>query len=335
MRPRSRSRTRRRARRSSCRTRARSAVLLPVGANIIVQDGDIIEAGESSRRCLARRRRRRTSPAVSRASRSCSKPASRRTTRSSPRSTARSPSARTRREAQGPRHAAHDGQARGSGTRVPDPKGKHIQVQPGDCVSAGEPLMDGPANPHESACKGREGARGLARERDPAGLPAPGRRHQRQAHRGDRASDAPPRPRQGRGRYSLLVDEQVEKHSSKKRTKRVLERGGSRASRNRCSSASRRRSCRRSRSSRRLRFQETTKVLTEAAICGKTDDLRGLKENVIWGASSRPGRGSRPTELLATIVETDEEWRYTHPAREPVDGGSERRVVLGTTARAR
>ena len=30
-------------------------------------------------------------------------------------------------------------------------------------------------------------------------------------------------------------------------------------------------------------FQETTKVLTEAAICGKTDHLRGLKENVLIG----------------------------------------------------
>src|SRR5260370_35248733 len=29
------------------------------------------------------------------------------------------------------------------------PKGKHIQVQPGDRVRAGEPLMDGPANPHD------------------------------------------------------------------------------------------------------------------------------------------------------------------------------------------
>jgi DNA-directed RNA polymerase subunit beta' len=28
-------------------------------------------------------------------------------------------------------------------------------------------------------------------------------------------------------------------------------------------------------------FQETTRVLTEAAICGKTDHLTGLKENVI------------------------------------------------------
>src|SRR5207237_2313827 len=30
-------------------------------------------------------------------------------------------------------------------------------------------------------------------------------------------------------------------------------------------------------------FQETTRVLTEAAIMGKRDELRGLKENVIVG----------------------------------------------------
>ncbi|MCK4965198.1 MAG: hypothetical protein KAS54_08940, partial [Dehalococcoidia bacterium] len=30
-------------------------------------------------------------------------------------------------------------------------------------------------------------------------------------------------------------------------------------------------------------FQETTRVLTEAAVFGKTDKLRGLKENVIIG----------------------------------------------------
>src|SRR5205085_3999148 len=41
-------------------------------------------------------------------------------------------------------------------------------------------------------------------------------------------------------------------------------------------------------------FQETTRVLTEAAISGKTDDLRGLKENVIVGRllPAGPGRGN-------------------------------------------
>ena len=38
-------------------------------------------------------------------------------------------------------------------------------------------------------------------------------------------------------------------------------------------------------------FQETTRVLTEAAIMGKEDDLRGLKENVIVGRLIPAGTG--------------------------------------------
>ena len=38
-------------------------------------------------------------------------------------------------------------------------------------------------------------------------------------------------------------------------------------------------------------FQETTKVLTEAAINGKVDTLRGLKENVIIGKLIPAGSG--------------------------------------------
>lgn len=38
-------------------------------------------------------------------------------------------------------------------------------------------------------------------------------------------------------------------------------------------------------------FQETTKVLTEASIQGRYDDLRGLKENVIMGRLIPAGAG--------------------------------------------
>ena len=38
-------------------------------------------------------------------------------------------------------------------------------------------------------------------------------------------------------------------------------------------------------------FQETTRVLTEAAVSGKVDNLQGLKENVIVGRLV-PGTGS-------------------------------------------
>ncbi len=38
-------------------------------------------------------------------------------------------------------------------------------------------------------------------------------------------------------------------------------------------------------------FQETTRVLTEAAVTGKIDDLRGLKENVVVGRLIPAGTG--------------------------------------------
>ena len=40
-------------------------------------------------------------------------------------------------------------------------------------------------------------------------------------------------------------------------------------------------------------FQETTKVA--AAICGKVDYLRGLKETLIMAANPRPGQAAPPT----------------------------------------
>jgi DNA-directed RNA polymerase subunit beta' len=46
-------------------------------------------------------------------------------------------------------------------------------------------------------------------------------------------------------------------------------------------------------------FQETTKVLTEAAIKGKVDDLRGLKENVIMGRLIPAGTGLPRTRSSA------------------------------------
>jgi len=54
-------------------------------------------------------------------------------------------------------------------------------------------------------------------------------------------------------------------------------------------------------------FQETTKVLTEAALRGKTDTLLGLKENVILGNLIPAGTGFR--DLLRTHVERKHDFR--------------------------
>ena len=70
------------------------------------------------------------------------------------------------------------------------PRGIHVSVQEGEPIRAGEPLMDGPAQParHPGGPR-REGAAALPRQRDPGGLPPAGRHDQRQAHRDDRPAD--------------------------------------------------------------------------------------------------------------------------------------------------
>ena len=54
-------------------------------------------------------------------------------------------------------------------------------------------------------------------------------------------------------------------------------------------------------------FQETTKVLTEAAIKGKTDELIGLKENVIIGKLIPAGTGMKIYQDTQIKTEQDDE----------------------------
>jgi DNA-directed RNA polymerase subunit beta' len=53
-------------------------------------------------------------------------------------------------------------------------------------------------------------------------------------------------------------------------------------------------------------FQETTKVLTEAAIAGKMDTLQGLKENVIVGRLIPAGTGGTMTQIRRIASARDE-----------------------------
>ena len=61
-------------------------------------------------------------------------------------------------------------------------------------------------------------------------------------------------------------------------------------------------------------FQETTKVLSSAAINGKTDDMLGLKENVITGHPIPAGTGLREFENM--IVGSKEEYELLQSTRE-------------------
>ena len=58
-------------------------------------------------------------------------------------------------------------------------------------------------------------------------------------------------------------------------------------------------------------FQETTKVLTEAAINGKVDHLNGLKENVLIGKLIPAGTGMKCYSDIA--LSTDEEMKAHDP----------------------
>ena len=54
-------------------------------------------------------------------------------------------------------------------------------------------------------------------------------------------------------------------------------------------------------------FQETTRVLTDAAVNNKTDRLRGLKENVIVGRLIPAGTGSKVRRYKKSAIEKDKE----------------------------
>ena len=54
-------------------------------------------------------------------------------------------------------------------------------------------------------------------------------------------------------------------------------------------------------------FQETTKVLTEAAVNSKQDSLRGLKENIIMGRLIPAGTGLSSYKKWKVRVEREEE----------------------------
>jgi DNA-directed RNA polymerase subunit beta' len=61
-------------------------------------------------------------------------------------------------------------------------------------------------------------------------------------------------------------------------------------------------------------FQETTKVLSSAAIQGKTDDMLGLKENVITGHPIPAGTGLRDFDNM--VVGSKEEYELLQTTRE-------------------
>jgi DNA-directed RNA polymerase subunit beta' len=184
-------------------------------------------------------------------------------------------------------------------------KGKHISVHTGDRVRAGEPLMDGSSNPHDilRVLGEKELARWLVDEVQEVyrlqGVKINDKHIEtivRMMLRRVRVVEV--------GDANFLADEQVEKWVFETENERVLNEGGKAAQAEPLLLGITKASLSTESFISASSFQETTKVLTEAAISGKVDNLRGLKENVIMGRLIPAGTGLHHYKHLDIEVET-------------------------------
>ncbi len=172
------------------------------------------------------------------------------------------------------------------------PKGKHISVHSGDWVQAGEALMEGSTNPHDLL--GIKGEKDLAKYLVDEvqevyrlqGVKINDKHIEvivRQMLRRVRVKEV--------GDTDFLVGEQIERSLFEDVNQRVLEAGGKPAVAEPLLLGITKASLSTDSFISAASFQETTKVLTEAAISSKIDFLRGLKENVIMGRLIPAGTG--------------------------------------------
>ena len=185
------------------------------------------------------------------------------------------------------------------------PRGKHISVREGDYVRAGEPLMDGSSNPHDIL--GVLGEKELAKSL----VDAVQEIYRLQGVRiHDKHIEVIVRQMMRRvtvtqvGDSDFLVGEQVEKWRFQEETEKVVAEQGQPPEAKSLLMGITKASLSTDSFISAASFQETTKVLTEAAINGKVDTLLGLKENVIMGRLIPAGTGNPSyTQIEAESVE--------------------------------
>jgi DNA-directed RNA polymerase subunit beta' len=172
------------------------------------------------------------------------------------------------------------------------PKGKHVNVHEGDWVRAGEPLMDGSANPHDilDVLGPKELQKYLVDEVQDVyrlqGVSINDKHIEiivRQMLRKVRIEDP--------GDTEFLPGSQVSKWVFEEENARVLEKDGRPALGKPVLLGITKAALTTDSFISAASFQETTRVLTEAAINGREDDLLGLKENVIVGRLIPAGTG--------------------------------------------
>jgi DNA-directed RNA polymerase subunit beta' len=188
------------------------------------------------------------------------------------------------------------------------PKGKHISVHEGDRVRKGEALMDGSSNPHDILkIKGEEElAKYLVDEVQEVyrlqGVKINDKHIEvivRQMLRRVRITDA--------GDSEYLVGEQVDRAGYEEVRARLEAEGKQPPEKEAVLLGITKASLSTDSFISAASFQETTKVLTEAAIWGKTDRLFGLKENVIMGRLIPAGTGTARYRNMGIQIDAPEE----------------------------
>ncbi|MEJ2684967.1 MAG: hypothetical protein P8Z71_11300, partial [Candidatus Sulfobium sp.] len=184
------------------------------------------------------------------------------------------------------------------------PKGKHVSVHEGDWVKAGEPLMDGAVNPHSilDILGPKELQRYLVDEVQKVyrlqGVTINDKHIEtivRQMMRKVRIEDP--------GDTMFLIGEQVDRMIFQEENEKVKAEGGAPAQGKPLLLGITKASLTTDSFVSAASFQETTRVLTEAAINGMVDELRGLKENVIMGRVIPAGTGM--SKYRNTFVKRD------------------------------
>jgi DNA-directed RNA polymerase subunit beta' len=172
------------------------------------------------------------------------------------------------------------------------PRGVHINVQEGERVRAGEPLMDGPLNPHDilAVLGEKELQAYLVNEIQEVyrlqGVNISDKHIEvivRQMMRWVKVEDV--------GDTQFLLEQQVDKFRFREENERVITQGGKPATGRPLLLGITKASLSTESFISAASFQETTRVLTEASINGSVDHLRGLKENVIVGRLIPAGTG--------------------------------------------
>ena len=188
------------------------------------------------------------------------------------------------------------------------PKGKNITINEGDYVRAGDSLMDGSVNPHDILkIQGEDAlARYLVDEVQEV--------YRLQGVRiNDKHIEVIVRQMLRRvkirmvGDTEFLVDEQVEKHRFEEANRQVSAMGGRPAHADNLLLGITKASLSTDSFISAASFQETTRVLTEASINGRVDGLRGLKENVIMGRLIPAGTGFAAYQKLGMITSASTE----------------------------